>query len=136
MTMSYSESTNVLKWTVRAYIEQASFPRDRAKMIGTKGLFTSLGLLSRHENDFIGDGARDVFGTLACKYPRYSVLLLENTVPHIGSVAEVADAKRQPVESIIRCVSIDEDEQDAMKDAPPLRSYSPTSVQFFNFDSV
>ena len=68
MTMSYSESTNVLKWTVRAYIEQASFPRDRAKMIGTKGLFTSLGLLSRHENDFIGDGARDVLGTLACKY--------------------------------------------------------------------
>jgi len=114
VTMSYSENTNVLKWTVRAYIEQASFPRDRAKMIGTKGLFTSLGLLSRHENDFIGDGARDVLGTLAF---------------------DVADAKQQSVESVLRCVSIDEDEQDAMKDAPH-RSYSPTSVQFFNFDSA
>ena len=52
------------------------------------------------------------------------------------SVVDVADAKKQTVESILRCVSIDEDEQDAMKDAPPLRSYSPTSVQFFNFDSA
>lgn len=68
VTMSYSQNTNVLKWTVRAYTEQAEGRQDRANMIGTRGLFTSLGLLSRHDNDFIGDGARDVLGTLACKF--------------------------------------------------------------------
>ena len=36
VTMSYGRATEVLKWNVKAYVEQASFPRDRVHMIGHK----------------------------------------------------------------------------------------------------
>ena len=68
ITMSYSRSTEVLKWTVKAYCEQASFPRDRVKMIARKGLLTSLTVLSTDENEFVTKHAREVLSALACEF--------------------------------------------------------------------
>lgn len=67
VTMSYGTSTEVLKWTVKAYCEQASSPTDRVSMIGHKGLLSSLTMLTNDENDFVRENARDVLSALAGK---------------------------------------------------------------------
>ena len=67
VTMSYGSSTEVLKWTVKAYCEQASSPTDRVSMIGHKGLLSSLTMLTNDENDFVRENARDVLSALAGK---------------------------------------------------------------------
>jgi hypothetical protein len=68
ITMSYSRSTEVLKWTVKAYCEQASFPRDRVQMIAHKGLLTSLTVLSTDMNEFVMKHALDALSALAGEF--------------------------------------------------------------------
>jgi hypothetical protein len=87
ITMSYSRSTEVLKWTVKAYCEQASFPRDRVKMIAQKGSLTSLTVLSTNENEFVMKHAREVLRALACEFAvilialRFGIKLLLTIYP-------------------------------------------------------
>lgn len=67
VTMSYGKVTEVLKWTVRAFFEQAASPRDRVNMIAHKGLLTTLSVLAHHKNDFVREQAEDVLHALAGK---------------------------------------------------------------------
>lgn len=71
VTMSYATSTGVLKWTVKAYCEQASSPSDRVSMIGHKGLLSSLTMLTNDDNEFVRENARDVLSALAGKQDIY-----------------------------------------------------------------
>lgn len=68
VTMSYGKVTEVLKWTVKAFYEQASFPRNRVKMIAHKGLLTALSVLSNDKNDFVRENAEEVLNALAGKF--------------------------------------------------------------------
>ena len=68
ITISYSRSTEVLKWNVKAYCEQASFPRDRVQMIAHKGLLTSLTVLSTNVNEFVMKHALDALSALAGEF--------------------------------------------------------------------
>ena len=65
VTMSYGKVTEVLKWTVKAFFEQAAFPRDRVRMIAHKGLLTALSVLSNDKNDFVRENAEEVLNALA-----------------------------------------------------------------------
>lgn len=110
VTMSYSKSTAVVKWTMKAYLEQAAFPCDRVSMIAHKGLLASLTMLSNDENEFVKDHAREVLSTLA---------------------ADVAIAKSTGIENVLRCVVTSGQSQQGQACRKRLlapRSYSPTSV--------
>jgi hypothetical protein len=115
ITMSYSRSLEVLKWTVRGLFEQASYPRDRVKMIGHKGLAASITALSMNENEFVMTRAREVLSVLA---------------------TDVANAKNVRVEKVLQRVSAAKECQDALdlcrKKQP--RCYSPSSLEEFHFD--
>jgi hypothetical protein len=74
VTMSYGKVTEVLKWTVKAFYEQASFRRNRVKMIAHKGLFTALSVLSNDKNDFVRENAEEVLNALAGKFCQCIVL--------------------------------------------------------------
>ena len=139
ITMSYSRSTEVLKWTVKAYCEQAAFPRDRVKMIAQKGLLASLTVLSANENEFVMKHAREVLSALACEFAvilimlRYGIKLLL-TVFSLQT-ADVANAKNIGVEKVLRCISSTKESQDALESCRNRpRYYSPSSVAQFHFD--
>jgi hypothetical protein len=72
--MSYGRVTEVLKWTVKAFVEQAAFPRDRVKMIAHKGLLTALSVLSNDKNEFVRENAEEVLNVLAGKNCRSSIV--------------------------------------------------------------
>ena len=74
VTMSYGRVTEVLKWTVKAFVEQAAFPRDRVKMIAHKGLLTALSVLSNDKNEFVRENADEVLNILAGKNCRCSIV--------------------------------------------------------------
>lgn len=111
VTMSYSDSSEVLKYTVKAYSEQASFRRNRIQMIGHKGLLLALSMLTHDESNYVSDMAKEVLSTVAC---------------------EVAVARDVSVEKLLRsCVPL----QSKTKIKQP-RCYSPTSVvDEFHFDA-
>lgn len=115
ITMSYSRSLEVLKWTVRGLLEQASFPQDRVKMIGHKGLAASITALSMNENEFVMTHAREVLSVLA---------------------TDVATARNVRVEKVLQRVSAAKECQDVLdlcrKKQP--RCYSPSSLEEFHFD--
>lgn len=67
VTMSFSRSTEVLKWVVKAYREQTSYETNRLRMIGHKGLLASLSLLTKDNNEFVKMHAEEVLGLLASK---------------------------------------------------------------------
>ena len=67
VTMTYGKATEVLKWTVKAYAEQASFPHDRVEMIAHKGLLPALTMLTDDNNNTVRGYAHDVLGVLAGK---------------------------------------------------------------------
>ena len=110
VTISYGKSTEVLKYAVKAYSEQAPFRRDRTQMIGHKGLLTALSVLTQEENKYVSDCAKEVLVSLAC---------------------DVAEAKDTSVEKLLRCVATK-----SKKQVQQPRCYSPTSVlDEFNFDA-
>ena len=65
VTISYSRSTEVLKWTVKALTEQAFFPPSRLYMIAHKGLLASLIMLANDKNEFVKRHAQEVMAALA-----------------------------------------------------------------------
>ena len=114
VTMSYSRSTKVLKWVIRGFLEQASFPRDRVKMIGHKGLAASITALSMNENEFVITHAREVLSVLA---------------------SDVANARNVRVEKVLQRVSAAKECQDALEYCRKRpRCYSPSSLEEFHFD--
>jgi hypothetical protein len=110
VSISYSKSTEVLKYAVKAYIEQSSFRRDRIQMIGHKGLLSALSVLTHDENNYVSACAKEVMINLAC---------------------DVAEAKKTSVEKLLRCVA-----PKIKTQVQQLRCYSPTSVMDeFHFDA-
>eukprot|EP00986_Skeletonema_menzelii_P010235 scaffold4939_cov149-Skeletonema_menzelii.AAC.8 len=110
VTISYSGSSEVLKYAVKAYSQQASFRRDRIQMIGHKGLLTALSMLTHDENNDVSHYAKEVLATVAC---------------------DVAEARNTSVEKLLRCVPL----KSKTKVKQP-RCYSPTSVMDeFHFDA-
>eukprot|EP00985_Skeletonema_marinoi_P001101 scaffold449_cov158-Skeletonema_marinoi.AAC.2 len=73
VTISYGTSTDVLKYAVKAYSEQASFRRDRIQIIGHKGLLSALSVLTHDENNFVSECAKEILGTLACDELRQGI---------------------------------------------------------------
>ena len=66
ITMSFGgKVTEVLKWTVKAFFEQTTFPHDRVKMIGHKGMLLALTTLMDDENDTVRRYSVDVLCALA-----------------------------------------------------------------------
>ncbi|KAL3804711.1 hypothetical protein HJC23_008526 [Cyclotella cryptica] len=109
VTMSYGSLTEVLKWTVKAFAEQAASPRDRLSMIAHRGLLPALTLLAEDENDSVRGYALLVLNALA---------------------ADVALAKGVNVDLVLeRLVS-----KNARRTRIQPRCYSPTSIIQFDFD--
>lgn len=109
VTISYSKSTDVLRYAVKSYAEQVPFRRDRIQMIAHRGLLSALSVLTHNGDSNVKECAKEVLIALAC---------------------DVAEARKTSVEKLLRCVapkSIVEVEQ---------RSYSPTSVtDAFSFEA-
>jgi len=110
VTISYSKSTEVLKYAVKAYVEQSPFRRDRIQMIGHKGLLSALSVLTQDENNYVSECAKEIMISLAC---------------------DVAVATNASVEKLLRRVAPKNKTQVQQR-----RCYSPTSVMDeFHFDA-
>lgn len=110
VTISYGQSTEVLKFAVKAYSEQAPFRRDRIQMIGHKGLLSALSMLTHDNSTYVSESAKEVLVAVAC---------------------DVAEARDTSVEKLLRCVPLKTNN----KVTQP-RAYSPTSVMDeFHFDA-
>jgi hypothetical protein len=134
ITMSYSRSTEVLKWTVKAYCEQSSFPRDRVQMIAHKGLLTSLTVLSTDVNEFVMKHALDALSALAGEFSNSHYFgACTETNDCTPQIADVANAKDMGVEKVLRCVT--QDVLGSCRKQP--RCYSPSLAQFrFDFSGL
>ena len=110
VTISYGSSTEVLKFAVKAYSEQAPFRRDRIQMIGHKGLLSALSMLTHDNNNYVSESAKEVLVAVAC---------------------DVAEARDTSVEKLLRCVPLKSNNK-----VQQPRCYSPTSVMDeFHFDA-
>lgn len=110
VTISYGSSTEVLKFAVKAYSEQAPFRRDRIQMIGHKGLLSALSMLTHDNNNYVSESAKEVLVAVAC---------------------DVAEARDTSVEKLLRCVPLKTNNK-----VQQPRVYSPTSVMNeFHFDA-
>ena len=112
VTMSYARTTEVLKYTVKAYCEQVSNEEGRVKMIAQRGLLPALVMLANDNNVFVRHHAQEVLGSLS---------------------ADVANAKNVPVEKVLRCVSASNVACQKRGALQP-RCYSPSSIAQFDFD--
>ncbi|KAL7466343.1 hypothetical protein ACHAXS_006642 [Conticribra weissflogii] len=108
ITISYGKSTEVLKWAVKAFAEQASFPNDRLKMISQRGLLPALTMLIDHKNFVVRGYAEAALSAMA---------------------ADVAKIKDMEIGKLLSLVIANK----PCKQAPQRRCYSPTSVLDFAF---
>ena len=109
VTISYSKSTDVLRYAVKAYAEQVPFRRDRIQMIAHRGLLSALSVLTHNSDSNVKECAKEVLIALAC---------------------DVAEARKTSVEKLLRCVA------PKSKVEVEQRSYSPTSVtDAFSFEA-
>lgn len=109
VTISYSKSTDVLRYAVKSYAEQVPFRRDRIQMIAHRGLLSALSVLTHNGDSNVKECAKEVLIALAC---------------------DVAEARKTSVEKLLRCVA------PKSKVEVEQRSYSPTSVtDAFSFEA-
>mmetsp|Transcript_15502 Transcript_15502/g.32613 ORF Transcript_15502/g.32613 Transcript_15502/m.32613 type:complete len:500 (+) Transcript_15502:151-1650(+) len=108
ITISYGKSTEVLKWAVKAFAEQASFPNDRVKMISQRGLLPALTMLIDDKNNVVRGYAEVALSAMA---------------------ADVAKIKDMEIGKLLSLVMANK----PCKQAPQRRCYSPTSVLDFAF---